>query len=87
MFVIEDQFHCETLGRFSSFELASTELKRIATLPWDQEPNRAPCMQWPTCGRSYEIIEYDDSSIPWKELRRIPVLDVSASGVKWVFEL
>jgi hypothetical protein len=83
MFVIEDERHAEPQGRFVGFQQAIVELKRRAEIPWDQEPNRAPCMGWETCGRTYVVIEYDDSHLPWKELRRVTVLDISASGVKW----
>ncbi len=83
MFVIEDELHAEHQGRFISFEEAIAELKRRAEIPWNQDPNRAPCMSWETCGRTYAVIEYDDSHLPWKELRRMTVLDVSASGAKW----
>src|SRR5262245_19647434 len=83
MFVIEDERHAEPQGRFASFEQAIAELRRRAKIPWDEEPNRAPCTDWPSCGRSYEVIEYDDSAVPWKKLRSVAVLDVSASGVKW----
>ena len=44
----------------------------------------APCTNWRTCGRAYEIVEYDTSSIPWKELRRVPVLEIDSSGANWV---
>jgi hypothetical protein len=40
-------------------------------------------MNWRNCGREYEIIEYDDSCLPWKEARRVTVLSVSACGTKW----
>jgi hypothetical protein len=83
MFVIEDERHAEPQGEYSSFEQAIAELKRRANIPWDQDPNRAPCTSWLTCGRTYEVIEYDDSHSPWKELRRVAMLEVSASGVKW----
>jgi hypothetical protein len=39
-----------------------------------------------TCDRAYVIVEYDDSGVPWKELRRVHVLKVSSSGVKWSAE-
>ena len=65
------------------FEQASTELKRRAKIPWDEPPNVAPCNGWRACGRAYEVVEYDDSETPWKELSRTLVLEVSASGVKW----
>ena len=83
MFVIEDEFHAEWIGKFSSFEHAIAELRRIALLPRDGAPNQPPCMNWETCGREYSVVEYDDSHSPWQEVRRVSVLRVSASGVEW----
>lgn len=83
MFVIEDEMHAEHHGQFVSFEEAMTELRRRAQIPWDQAPNVAPCTSWKTCGREYVVIEFDDSHIPWKARRRVPVFEMSASGVKW----
>jgi hypothetical protein len=58
MFVIEDELHAEPqAGEFRSLADAVADLKRRALVPWDQEPNRAPCEGWRTCGRSYEIVE------------------------------
>jgi len=82
-FVIEDEFHAEWMGEFTSEEEALTELRRRAQLPWDQPPNRAPCMSWRTCGREYCVLEFDDTQKPWKELRRTRVLEVSALEVTW----
>jgi hypothetical protein len=83
MFVIEDEHHCEWQGQYATFNEAVTELHRRAALRWDESPNVAPCTSWATCGRSYVIIEFDDTQSPWKSLRRIPAFEVSASGVKW----
>jgi len=84
MFVIEDELHGELQdGKFATLQDAISELKRIAKIPWDQAPNKAPCQSWRTCGRNYAVIDYDDSCSPWKELSRTYVLDVSAAGVKW----
>src|SRR5574341_1379927 len=83
MFAIEDESHAEIQGEFSSFGEAIGELRRRAGIPWDQGPNRAPCTNWRHCGRDYEVVEYDDSQSPWKEVRRVGVLQVSASGIIW----
>jgi hypothetical protein len=83
MVVIEDERHAEWQGEFESLHDAIAELRLRETIPWDQSPNVAPCTNWRNCGRSYEIIEYDDLSKPWKELRRIAALDISATGVFW----
>jgi len=84
MMRIEDAIHCEShQGKYSSFDDAIAELKRREWIRWDSEPNRAPCTSWNTCGRKYEIVEYDDSSIPWKRLRSLLVLSVSSVGAIW----
>ena len=69
IFVINDEAHGDWSGEFSNFEAALQDLKARAKLPWDQKPNLCPCMSWKTCGRNYEIIEYDESDgEPWKEI-------------------
>ena len=86
IFIIEDESHSEWAGEFQTLEEAIAELRRLANIPWDQEPNRAPCMGWEKCGRRYEIIEYDNSTIPWNMIRCIPALHIRASGVNWQTE-
>ena len=84
LFVIDDDIHCDLWSTFPTFELALAELRRRAQLPWDQEPNRAPCKQWRTCGRRYVVMELENSQeIPRKVLRRDIVLKVSAGGAEW----
>ena len=84
-FLIEDERHAEPQeGEFSSLTEALAELQLRASMPWDQPPNVAPCTNWRNCGRSYEIIEYDDSTHPPTEVQRFLALEVSASGAKWV---
>jgi len=84
MFVIEDEVHAEAVeGRFRTRQLAIEELERLATIPWNEAPNRAPCIGWLKCGRRYEVVEYDESASPWKELSRDLTLEVSATGVLW----
>ncbi len=82
-FYIEDDSHAEQYSVHETFEAAVRELERLARIPWDKEPNVAPCQSWKTCGRRYEIIEYDTSTTPWKMLSRVPALKVSAQGVLW----
>jgi hypothetical protein len=85
MFVIEDEAHAEPQeGRFQTRHQAIAELQRRASIPWNEKPNRAPCTNWLNCGRRYEVVEYDDTASPWKELSRSLVLDISAAGVRWV---
>jgi len=83
MFVIEDERHAEHHGEFPTLHDAIVELRRRVSIPWDQAPNVAPCMSWETCGREYVVIEYDDSSLTWKELQRVRVVEISALGVRW----
>jgi len=83
VFVFEDEIHCDWHGQYATLGDAIAELRRRATLRWDEQPNGAPCTSWESCGREYVIIEFDDSPSPWKELRRIPAFEVSASGVEW----
>lgn len=85
MWVIEDELHSEWVGEFSTREEAVTELHRLAELSWDQPPNQAPCMSWETCGRNYELVEFDSSTTDaWRELQRAPALKVSKDSVNWL---
>ena len=85
MFKIEDERHAEPqAGEFATFKAAVAELRRRAQLPWNEAPNVAPCTSWETCGRNYEIGEYDDSKRPWLELARTPALEISRDGAKWL---
>ena len=84
MFVIEDQRHAETVGQFSTHEEAVAELRRLSEVAWDEAPNTAPCGGWRTCGRDYEIIQYDVTRTPWRELSRAEALEVSAAGIRWL---
>ena len=81
--IIEDEMHAERQGEFDTFGDALAELRRRAEIPWDQEPNQAPCQSWRTCVRRYEIIEFDLTESPWRELSRALALEISASGVQW----
>jgi hypothetical protein len=87
MFVIEDEIHAEWNSEYKTFEEAVEELKRLATIPWDKEPNQAPCTGWRTCGRDYEIVEYDNAKMPWNQIRRIPALSISSKGIAWSLDL
>lgn len=83
-FVIEDEAHAEQHSTHETLDEAIAELQRLpAHIPWDKEPNVAPCTNWRKCGRRYEIIAYEIASEPWRQLRRIPALEISYSGVVW----
>jgi hypothetical protein len=83
LFVIEDEAHAEWIGEFLTMDDAWGELRRLSAIAWDQEPNRAPCRGWTTCGRDYVLIEFDDLANPWREIRRMSAMKVSAKGVAW----
>lgn len=84
MFKIEDESHAEPQkGEFKTFEDAFNELERIAKIPWDEIPNRCPCTNWKDCERNYQIIKYDTTQTPWKELQRKHILTLSAKEITW----
>jgi hypothetical protein len=83
LFVIEDELHAEQCGEFPSFDDALSELRRRAEMPWNEPPNQCPCTSWRTCARHYEVIEYDNSSTPWRLLKSTPALRLSADGAQW----
>lgn len=85
MFIIKDERHAEPQeGEYASYDEAMAELHRLATIPWDEPPNKAPCMSWRTCGRHYEIVQYDTSQKQRVVLQRWSRLAVSASGIEWI---
>jgi hypothetical protein len=79
-FVLEDQTHSECAGEFDDETSVIAEVRRRFALPWNEEPNRAPCTSWKTCGRQYEVLVYDTDSTPWKLVGSRRALDVSAEG-------
>ena len=84
MFIIEDELHAEPQdGKFHKFEDAFDELKRISKIPWNEIPNRCPCTNWQNCGRNYQIVEYDTTQTPWKELQRKNILTITAKETTW----
>jgi hypothetical protein len=83
-FQIEDELHSEIMGdEHASFEAALAGVRRLASIPWGEEPNVAPCQGWQTCGRHYQIVELGDGA---GELNRTPIVDITAEGVKWEYE-
>ena len=67
-FAIENEMHAELQGTFATLSEAVAELERRASIPWNEAPNLSPCTNWANCRRTYELVEYDDSKSPWKEL-------------------
>ena len=82
MFVIEDELHAEWIGEFPDRESALGRLRELAEIPWDQPPNLPPCMSWRTCGRNYQIYQYDPRD-PERLLGNVLALSISAEGVTW----
>ena len=87
MITIEDRIHCQRVAECETLDEAISELRYLASIPWDQAPNRAPCKSWRTCGRDYELREVDDTQVPWKTLRRVFALKLSRNGVIWASDL
>jgi hypothetical protein len=88
VFVIEDDLHAAPLADvYKSIAEAFAALQRLALIPWNEKPNLAPCQSWRTCGRLYEIVEYDTCSQPWEEVSRLPCLEIDANGVRWLHKL
>lgn len=84
LFKIDDEFHADLLdGDFPSFEAALAQVRRLAALPWDSEPNQALCINWQDCGRLYQIVEYDTAGPYWTEIKETPVVEISRQGVIW----
>jgi len=86
IFVLEDDFHAELIGQFSTREDAWSEVQGRADDPSSIE-NRAPCTSWETCKRNYVIVEYDDSTHPWIELSRQSALTIEHDRAVWPSEL
>ena len=82
-FVIEDAIHLDWHESFASLDAALERVRRLARTPWSKPPNRAPCIGWETCGREWEILDYDVSETPWQLRARIPALAISRDGATW----
>lgn len=82
-FEIYDELHAEHIAEFPTLKEAVLELKRISKLPWDKEPNRAPCTGWKTCGRTYVINEFIDSAGKSTLVRAVHALDIGHGQNKW----
>jgi len=72
IWVLEDEAHAEPIGEFSSFDKAETELKRRLSLPKTHNLNRGPCSN-PDCPRTYRIIEYNNSRVPWEYIQKTEI--------------
>ena len=83
LYAIEDEAHAEWCSQHHTYDEAVSRLRELAAIPWDQTPNAPPCSNWRTCGRRYEVVEFDTSVLPWEEVRRMPALEISSRGVRW----
>ena len=81
IFVVEDDFHAELIGKFSSREEADELLERLRANPSALE-NRAPCTNWKTCCRQYYLLEYENSQTPWAKLSSEPAFEIRQGQVR-----
>jgi len=72
IWILEDDAHAEPIGEYSSFDRAEMEMKKRLNLPKSHELNRGPCSN-PNCPRTYLIIEYDNSCVPWKHIQKTEI--------------
>ncbi len=86
MFLIEDKIHCELIGDgyFQTYEDAMNKLVELSHIPWNEEPNLPPCINWENCKRVYSLIEGEGEFETWVQLSRIPMLKISSKGVEWI---
>jgi hypothetical protein len=82
-FIISDENHLDNHGTFSSLDAALKRLRRLAKTPWNEGPNRAPCIGWWGCGRDYAILEFEASQSSWEQRSTIPAVAISRGGVTW----
>jgi hypothetical protein len=80
-FAVEDEFHCDMIaGPFATYEEALQAIEALAVSPFDQAPNRPPCIGWKNCHRDYCIVESDSSQ---HEVARTYVLSLFAEKQVW----
>ena len=83
MFTIEDTRHSHLWLNYSTFELALAEIQRRVSMPWDAEPNKAPCTSWRTCGCSYVVNKWDITITPFKRLKTTSIVEIDSEAVRW----
>lgn len=83
-FEIYDVIHCDSISQHDSLADAWAQLRILSVIPWNAEPNVAPCASWEDCGREYVINEYDTTTRPWILLRTHQALSISRAGIRWV---
>jgi hypothetical protein len=81
MFRIDDEEHDEPLGSFATLDTALAELSRLASTPWHERPNRAPCVGWEWCGRSWALVQVREGEP--HDPRFLAFLAVSRWGPQW----
>jgi len=86
-FELGDDLDDETQGHFGSRNEAIAEAARLAALPWNQPRNLAPCASWESCGRNYEVVEFDTAGeVAWFFLGVTPVVGIGRDGVRWALD-
>ncbi len=83
LYVIADVLHAEQQSEHASLDLAWQELLRLSALPWDESPIQPPCGSWQTCGRDYEIREYQTDGASALCTAVISALKIGADGARW----
>lgn len=81
IFVVQDEFHAEQMGRFADHGSAIAYLERLKAEPSAPE-NRPPCTSWRTCRRDYALLEYDDTTRPWTLLSSEAAFTVDRGQVR-----
>lgn len=82
-YLIEEEWHSSIEWEYNTYGEAINELKRRANLPWDKEPNLAPCTSWRTCSKLYVIRTYDNDILLSEE----EILEISSKWVDWKINL
>lgn len=80
IFVLEDAFHADQIGKFTSESDAWAKVRELSDDPTSVE-NRPPCASWKTCRREYFVLTYDQSDEPWKLVARQAALTIEAGVV------
>jgi len=85
IYQIEDDFHSDHHGEYSTYEEAFAELERVASVPWGQEPNICPCGNGNNCVRQYYLLEgiREKGSYMFEKSRILKWLTMSKEDTIW----
>jgi hypothetical protein len=81
VFIVEDDFHAERMGEFSTRDAAIAFLERLKVDASAPE-NRPPCTNWRACHRDYYLLEYDDGAMPWTRVSSAPMFEVGQCRIR-----